>query len=330
MRKKLPQKRECPHCGKTYESVTTICPFCGKDSETPVEKPAPTPANPQNTIAPTPQAPTQTKQPKKSKCFWPIVIGGALIMTLVYGIAVFYGVTDFLGNKKSEEPSYSRDKVASSSSSDEYESSNSSSNTTNQMPSWIVGDWKCNTLYGTITMTINSDGSGLFLDERGTFTYNGDELEFRNPNVDGVVTPMEVDEANLRLGAGQGYYFTKVTNNNSSSEQSNNYDNSSSNNYATTQYLTLIGAIDNKYPITMDLEQNGSDLRGSYYYNRNGPDQRLNVYGQLDGSRFRLQEYDNDDNNTGNFVGTYHNGMVTGTFSLPDGKTMSFDLEVVN
>ncbi|MBR3455621.1 MAG: zinc ribbon domain-containing protein [Bacteroidaceae bacterium] len=96
------------------------------------------------------------------------------------------------------------------------------------------------------------------------------------------------------------------------------------------QNMRMVGSIDNKYPITMDLEQNGSDLRGSYYYNRNGPDKRLNVYGQLDGSRFRLQEYDNDDNNTGNFIGTYHNGRVTGTFSLPDGKTMSFELEVVN
>lgn len=178
-------------------------------------------------------------------------------------------------------------------------------------------------------MTINSDGSGTFNDERGTFTFKGDELEFRNPAVDGVVTPMEVDESNLRLGAGQGYYFTKVTNS-SSSDQSNNYDNNCSNHSATSQDLTLIGSIDGKYPITMELRQEGSSLSGSYYYNRNGPDNSLSVYGQLDGSRFRLQEYDDNNNNTGNFVGTYNNGSVTGTFTLADGKTMSFDLEVVN
>lgn len=251
--KKLPEKKVCPHCEKTYESVTTICPFCGKDSEAPVEKPATTPVAQQNTVAPTPQAPTQTKQSKKSRRFWPIVIGGALIMTLVYGIAVFYGVNDFLGNKKSEEPVTSDDRVTSSSSSNDYDSSNSSSSSSNN--------------------EYNSGGS---------------------------------------------------------SNQSSNYENSSSNNHATTQYLTLIGSIDGKYPITMDLNQNGSELSGSYYYNKNGPDKRLTVYGQLDGSRFRLQEYDDDNNNTGNFVGTYHNGMVTGTFTLSDGKTMSFDLEVVN
>ena len=81
----------------------------------------------------------------------------------------------------------------------------------------------------------------------------------------------------------------------------------------------------------MELVQNSDGgMNGFYYYNKNGPEHRLSVYGQLDGSRFRLQEYDNNDNNTGNFVGTYHNGKVSGTFSLPDGKTMSFDLEVVN
>ena len=246
--KRLPQKRVCPHCGKTYESVTTICPFCGKDSEAPVEKTEPAAAQ-QNSVTTAPQAPVAPEQPKKSNKKWFYLIGVAVIA------GVGYGIYTFLGNDDSKEASYSSDGIVSSSSSSSSgnESSSSSSSSRN-----------------------NENNSG------------------------------------------------------SSSNQSSNYENSSSNNHATTQYLTLIGSIDNKYPITMDLEQNGSDLRGSYYYNRNGPDKRLNVYGQLDGSRFRLQEYDNDNNNTGNFVGTYHNGMVTGTFSLPDGKTMSFDLEVVN
>ena len=322
--KKLPRKRECPHCGNTYESVTTICPYCGKDAEAPVEKIEP--ANQQNVVSTEIQAPpasVEQEPQKKSKTIWLLPIAIVLLA------AIIYGASEFLG-KGGGSSSSSSGSASSSSSNSEYESSNSSSSTTNQIPSWMVGQWKCNTQYGTITMTINSDGSGVSDGDHGTFTYEDGELTFRSQAYDGVAVDYEVDEANQRLGAGHGYYFTKVTNSSSSPNQSNSYDNSTSNNYATTQYLTLIGSIDNKYPITMDLEQNGSELRGSYYYNRNGPDKRLNVYGQLDGSRFRLQEYDNDDNNTGNFVGTYHNGMVTGTFSLPDGKTMSFDLEVVN
>ena len=324
--KRLPQRRECPHCGKTYESVTTICPYCGKDAEAPVEKIEP--ANQQNVVPTEIQAPpasVEQEPQKKSKTIWLLPIAIVLLAAIIYGASEFLGKGD--GSSSSSSGS-----APSSSSNSEYESSNSSSSTTNQIPSWMVGQWKCNTQYGTITMTINSDGSGVSDGDHGTFTYEDGELKFRfsDQGYDGVAVDYEVDEANQRLGAGHGYYFTKVTNSSSYPNQSNSYDNSSSNNYASSQDLTLIGSIDNKYPITMDLEQNGSELRGSYYYNRNGPDKRLNVYGQLDGSRFRLQEYDNDDNNTGNFVGTYHNGMVTGTFSLPDGKTMSFDLEVVN
>jgi len=322
--KKLPQKRVCPHCGKTYESVTTICPYCCKDAEAPVEKTTPTNQQKVETEVTQAAATPVAQEPRKSsKTIWLLVIGIALLAAIVYGASEFF-------SDGGSSSSYSSGSASSSSSvAGEYESSNSSSSTTNQIPSWMVGQWKCNTLYGTINMTLNSDGSGVSDGDHGTFTYEDGELTFRSQANDGVAVSYEVDEANLRLGAGQGYYFTKVTNNNSSSEQSNNYDNSS-NSSTSSQDLTLIGSIDNKYPITMDLEQNGSDLRGSYYYNRNGPDQRLNVYGQLDGSRFRLQEYDNDDNNTGNFIGTYHNGRVTGTFSLPDGKTMSFELEVVN
>ena len=112
--------------------------------------------------------------------------------------------------------------------------------------------------------------------------------------------------------------------------QSTNTNNNSTKS-SSIQKLSLEGTINKEYPVSMELVQNSDGgLSGFYYYDRKGPEHRLNVYGKLDGSRFRLQEYDNNDNNTGNFVGTYHNGMVTGTFSLPDGKTMSFDLEVVN
>lgn len=96
------------------------------------------------------------------------------------------------------------------------------------------------------------------------------------------------------------------------------------------QNMKMIGSINNKYPITMELVNERGELIGSYYYNKNGPGSRLSVHGALDGSSFHLYEYDDNDLNTGLFQGTYHNGTVTGTFSLPDGKTMSFELEVVN
>ena len=320
--KRLPRKRVCPHCGKTYESVVTICPYCGKDAEAPMEKTEP--ANQQN-VVPTetqaPPAPVEQEPRKNSKTIWFLAIAVVLL------VAIVYGASEFLSDGGSSS-SYSSSSLSSSSSTES--SSSQSSSSSNQIPSWMVGNWKCNTQYGTITMTINSDGSGVSDGDDGTFTYEDGDLIFRGQGYDGVVVNYEVDEGNQRLGAGHGYYFQKVTNNSSSSSQSSNYENSGSNNYASSKDLTLIGSIDGKYPITMELRQEGSSLSGSYYYNRNGPDNSLSVYGQLDGSRFRLQEYDDNNNNTGNFVGTYNNGSVTGTFTLADGKTMSFDLEVVN
>ena len=212
------------------------------------------------------------------------------------------------------------------------EETNLYGNAYEDIPSWIIGKWKCDAQNKTHTMVINHDGTGRINFAYGSFTYSQGNLYFYSSDgsPDSGSSILEVDEANLRLVANNRYYHKVISDDIATTNQSTNQSNSSTATISTKK-ISIVGTINKDYPITMELVQNSDGgMNGFYYYNKNGPEHRLSVYGQLDGSRFRLQEYDNNDNNTGNFVGTYHNGKVSGTFSLPDGKTMSFDLEVVN
>jgi len=212
------------------------------------------------------------------------------------------------------------------------EETNLYGNAYEDIPSWIIGKWKSDAQNKTHTMVINHDGTGRINFAYGSFTYSQGNLYFYSSDgsPDSGSSILEVDEANLRLVANNRYYHKVTSDDIKTANQSTNTNNNSTKS-SSIQKLSLEGTINKEYPVSMELVQNSDGgLSGFYYYDRKGPEHRLNVYGQLDGSRFRLQEYDNNDNNTGNFVGTYHNGRVTGTFSLNDGKTMPFDLEVVN
>lgn len=91
------------------------------------------------------------------------------------------------------------------------------------------------------------------------------------------------------------------------------------------QSVDLRGTVD-KYPVTMHLEISGSQVKGSYYYDRKGPDAQLNLVGTNDNGLLDINETDADGTPTGHFKGNFSNGMYTGQFITNKGKKMPFRL----
>lgn len=89
------------------------------------------------------------------------------------------------------------------------------------------------------------------------------------------------------------------------------------------QSMTLYGAVD-KYPITMSLYIDGSVVKGTYYYNKQGPDKVLTLSGVLNNGEMDIYEEDENSRQTGHFHGYYSNGVFQGEFITQEGKRMSF------
>lgn len=87
--------------------------------------------------------------------------------------------------------------------------------------------------------------------------------------------------------------------------------------------ITLYGAVD-KYPITMSLNIDGSVVKGTYYYNKQGPDKVLTLSGVLNNGEMDIYEADENGRQTGHFRGYYSNGVYQGEFITQQGKSMSF------
>ena len=106
-------------------------------------------------------------------------------------------------------------------------------------------------------------------------------------------------------------------------------DNETSNESATNssgdQTVDLRGTVD-KYPVTMHLEISGSQVKGSYYYDKKGPDAQLNLVGTSENDILDINETDADGTPTGHFKGKLSNGMFTGQFTTNKGKKMPFKL----
>lgn len=90
-----------------------------------------------------------------------------------------------------------------------------------------------------------------------------------------------------------------------------------------SQSMTLHGSVD-KYPITMQLNINGSVVKGSYYYNKKGPDALLTLSGVLDNGEMDIYESDENGRQTGHFHGYFSNGNYEGEFVTIEGKSMTF------
>ena len=89
--------------------------------------------------------------------------------------------------------------------------------------------------------------------------------------------------------------------------------------------VKLEGIIAN-YPILMNLEFNGEDVSGSYYYKSKGSSEKLYLSGSLDGNELELYEKNAEGMNTGYFDGTFKNGTYSGTFENFKGQRLKFHL----
>ena len=98
-------------------------------------------------------------------------------------------------------------------------------------------------------------------------------------------------------------------------------------------YVQYRGEIDNKYPITMELEYEiGSSgtatgvISGNYYYDKQGPDKRLSLSGFFKDGKTELFETDETGRQTGHFIGGDASEVFEGEFINANGKSMPFKL----
>jgi TPR repeat protein len=100
---------------------------------------------------------------------------------------------------------------------------------------------------------------------------------------------------------------------NTAEEESSEYDSS----------IQMYGFID-EYPITMSLKIDGSVVKGSYYYDKQGPDKVLTLSGVYKDGELDIYESDKDGMQTGHFRGQYSNKVYYGEFTTQQGKVYSF------
>lgn len=86
---------------------------------------------------------------------------------------------------------------------------------------------------------------------------------------------------------------------------------------------TLKGSV-SSYPITMNIEIDGESVKGSYYYDKKGPNAKLNLQGTNNDGELDINETDANGTPTGHFVGTMSNGTFSGQFITNQGKKMPF------
>jgi len=85
----------------------------------------------------------------------------------------------------------------------------------------------------------------------------------------------------------------------------------------------LKGFVD-KYPITMNIDINGSLVEGSYYYNKRGAGAKLSLSGKYDDGDMNLNETDEKGTPTGHFQGEFDGAEFKGMFITNQGKRMPF------
>lgn len=83
------------------------------------------------------------------------------------------------------------------------------------------------------------------------------------------------------------------------------------------------GKVD-KYPITMHIEVDGTQVKGSYYYDKQGSNSQLTLSGTCDDDMLDLNETNSEGMPTGHFKGTLRDGVFRGQFISYQGKSMNF------
>ena len=93
----------------------------------------------------------------------------------------------------------------------------------------------------------------------------------------------------------------------------------------------LKGLIDNKYSVTMQLSIQNNKIYGKYYYDKNGSDNYLYLYGGISESGdVALLEFNNEGQQTSNFKGRFTNDSFYGTFTNYKQIEMPFELHLGN
>lgn len=96
-----------------------------------------------------------------------------------------------------------------------------------------------------------------------------------------------------------------------------------------TYYLK--GLIDNKYAVTMQLSMQDNKIYGKYYYDKDGSDNELYLYGGVsDSGDVVLLEFNNKGEQTGDFKGRFTSDSFYGTFVNYKGIEMPFELQKDN
>ena len=83
------------------------------------------------------------------------------------------------------------------------------------------------------------------------------------------------------------------------------------------------GRVD-KYPVTMHLDIDGTQVKGSYYYDAQGSNSQLFLSGSCDDDMLDLNETNSEGMPTGHFMGYLRDGVFRGQFISYQGKSMNF------
>lgn len=83
------------------------------------------------------------------------------------------------------------------------------------------------------------------------------------------------------------------------------------------------GKVD-KYPITMHLDIDGTQVKGTYYYDKQGANAQLYLSGTRNGDMLDLNETDSNGTPTGHFKGILRNAEYRGQFITNKGMSMPF------
>ena len=85
----------------------------------------------------------------------------------------------------------------------------------------------------------------------------------------------------------------------------------------------MSGTVD-KYPITMHLEIDGTIVKGSYYYDKQGSNAKLKLSGTNEDGILDINETNSEGVSTGHFKGKLSEGVFEGIFTTTEGKNLSF------
>lgn len=97
------------------------------------------------------------------------------------------------------------------------------------------------------------------------------------------------------------------------------------------EVLNLKGVISSSYNVTMQLSISNDEIYGQYYYDKNGSNNILYLYGGISNSNdVVLLEFNSKEEQTGLFQGVFGSNSFSGTFINYKGKEMPFELYLDN